>query len=95
MAGGNPKENIMAAITVTKPARSHKSKKEQAKKSSVRIINDGFVERTKKPVVTGAELKSRMVRIDAEFADWMREQAKLAGISITEVSRSVYQSLTD
>jgi hypothetical protein len=85
----------MSDIIAKKPARSHKSKKEQAKKSSVRIINDGFIERTKKPAVTGAEVKSRMVRIDAEFADWMREQAKLAGVSITEVSRSVYQSLTD
>lgn len=82
------------AIKPRKPARSHKSKKEKAKKPTTRVIGN-FIERVKKPAVMGQQFTSRMVRIDAEFADWMRAEAKRNGVSVTEVSRSVYQSLTD
>ena len=87
----------MTAPTATpakKPAKKA-TKKAAPKKSSAKVINDGFIQRNAKPAITGQVLKSRMVRIDAEFADWMRREAMKAGTSITEVSRSVYQSVTD
>ena len=83
----------MSDITATKPARSHKSKKEQRKKSTVRVINGGFIERTRKPVITGeGDLKSRMIRVDADFADYLRRTAMKEGISLTAVTRNLYLS---
>lgn len=67
----------------------------KAKKSTAKVINGGFIQRVAKPASIGMAFKSRMVRVDGEFADWLREEAKRAGTSVTEVSRSVYQSLTD
>ena len=85
----------MSSLKSSKPARSHKSKKDKAKKSSVRIINDGFIERSKAPQVTGSKdgLQSRMMRVDISLANYMREQAKKNGKSITEVSRDIYHAL--
>lgn len=83
----------MSSLTATKPARSHKSKKEQKKKSSVRVINGGFVERTRKPAITGeGDLTSRMVRVDAGFADYLRTLAMKSGKSITAVTRDLLLS---
>ena len=79
----------------SKPKRAHKSKKQQAKKSSVRVINDGFIERSRKPATMGTALKSRMIRVDADFAEWCRAEAMKSGVSITEVTRSLYQAMTD
>lgn len=78
-------------VAKKKPAAKPKA---TVKKSSVKVINDGFTQRSARPAIIGKTLKSRMVRVDAEFADWMREEAKRAGVSITEVSRSVFQSIT-
>lgn len=83
-----------ARLTVTKAARSHKSKAEQKRKSTARVINGGFLERVRKPVLTGAGVKSMMVRCDAGFALWVRDQAKAAGVSITEVTRALHADLT-
>lgn len=76
-----------------KPDRSHKSKQKQKKKPVTRILGSGFVERKKKPATHGKKVKSRTIRIDADFAEWLREQAVLGrrGKSVTEVSRQVYQ----
>lgn len=83
----------MTSHKVSKPARSHKSKKERAKKSSVRVINDGFIERSKKPVVTGSgDIKSRMIRVDADFADHLRQTAMKEGVPITTVTRNLFLS---
>jgi hypothetical protein len=76
----------------TKPARSHKSKKEQRKKSTVRM-HGGFMERTRKPVITGeGDLKSRMIRVDADFAEYLRRTAMKEGVSLTAVTRNLYLS---
>ncbi len=82
-------------VKTSKPKRAHKSKQQQKQKSSVKVINDGFIQRKAKPDITGTNLQSRMVRVDAEFAEWMRREAMKNGTSITEVSRSVYQMMTD
>lgn len=84
-----------AKITRTKPARSHKSKKEQAKKSTACVVNGGFIERTRNPEVTGEAVKSQMMRVSADFAGWVRAQAMQHGISITEVTRMLYLELAD
>lgn len=76
-----------------KPDRSHKSKKEQkrlAKKTTTKIVGNGFVQRTTKPKVTGDDKKSRLVRIDFKFAEWLRSQAKSHG-TITNVTRRLYR----
>ncbi len=76
-----------------KPDRSHKSKKEQkrlAKESTAKIVGNGFVQRVAKPVVTGDDKKSRIVRIDARFAEFLRQQAKIHG-TITNVTRRLFK----
>lgn len=73
-----------------KPARAHKSKVERKKLdkvSAVRIIG-GFVQRTAKPEVTGSNRKSQMVRVDADFAAFLRMEAVKHG-GITEVTRKL------
>jgi len=78
----------------TKPARSHKSKKEQARKSSVRVFEGGFIERSRKPQQQGDNLKSQLLRVDAGFAAFVRGEAMRSGVSITEVTRQLYHSLS-
>jgi len=77
-------------------SKAKKQAKKQPKKQEEPGIGTGFgfIERTAKPTVTGKSMTSRMVRIDGELADWMREEAKRANVSVTEVSRSIFQSLT-
>lgn len=79
----------------TKATKKPASKKPASKKSTVKVINDGFIQRNAAPATAGRTLKSRMVRVDADFAEYMRQEAMKAGVSITEVSRSIFQSLTD
>jgi hypothetical protein len=83
-------DEITQPIVVSAPKRSHKSKKEQRRKSSVRVVNGGFVERTRKPQQHGDAIKSQLVRVDAEFAAWVRSEAGASGISITEVTRQLF-----
>ena len=78
-----------------KPARSHKSKKEQARKSSVRVYEGGFIERSRTPQQQGETFKSRLIRADAGFADFVRGEAMRSGVSITEVTRQIHHSLTE
>ena len=81
----------------TRKAKVASKAKKQTKKQEEPGIGTGFgfIERTTKPTVTGKSMTSRMVRIDGELADWMRDEAKRANVSVTEVSRSIFQSLTD
>lgn len=59
-----------------------------AKVSDVRIIG-AFVQRTAKPAVTGNNVKSQMVRVDAAFAAFLRREAEKHG-GITEVTRRLH-----
>jgi hypothetical protein len=54
--------------------------------STAKVVGNGFIQRTKKPTVQGGKVKSQLVRVDAGFAKWLRQQAKAHG-SITEVTR--------
>jgi hypothetical protein len=75
------------------PARSHKSKKEQramAKKSAVKIVGNGFVQRSAKPKVEGDKKRSQLIRVSADFAGWLRQQAKVHG-TVTNVTRRLYE----
>lgn len=48
---------------------------------------------TKKKIKqTGTHQKSQMIRVDADFADWVRGIAKKEGTSVTEVTRMLYES---
>lgn len=78
-----------------KPKAKAKAKRKTASKPAVKVINDGFIQRNAKPAIMGKALKSRMVRVDAELAEYMRAEAMKAGTSITEVSRSIFQAITD
>jgi hypothetical protein len=73
------------------PARAHKSAKEKKRlaKSATKIVGNGFVRRVAKPKVDGDKKRSRLVRIDARFADWLDRQAKVHG-SITNVTRRLH-----
>jgi hypothetical protein len=84
MEAGNP--------MVKKPARAHKSAayRKAKKGSKVRIVGNGFVQRVKKPQVTGKKRKSVMLRVDAEFAAWVREAAK-ENKSVTAFTRKLVQ----
>ena len=82
-------------LHAAKPARSHKSKKEQTRKSSVRVIEGGFIERSRKPQQQGDNLKSQLLRVDGNFAEWLRGEAMRSGTSITEVTRILHHSLTE
>lgn len=82
-------------ITVSKPQRSHKSKRDQKRKTSTRILGGGFVERTMKPETHGETVKSRLIRVDSEFADWCRYEAARSGTSITEVTRQLFLSFAE
>lgn len=80
-------------MTRRKPNRSHKSKAEQkrlAKTAKTKVVGNGFVQRTGKLNVIGDEKKSALLRIDANFAKWLRSQAKQHG-SITNVTRRLYR----
>lgn len=83
-------------MTTQKPNRSHKSKAEQKrlnKQRKVKIIGEGrFVQRSAKPKRQGKNLRSRLIRVDANFADWCRRRAETEG-SITEVTRKLFQSI--
>lgn len=81
-------------LQITKPKRAHKSKKDQKKKVTTRIIEGGFVERTRKPATQGENLKSQLIRVDAKFAQWLREEAMKSGQSITDVTRILYMDLS-
>ena len=64
--------------------------------SSPRVVaQQTFNERVKQVKVVGETLRSRMVRVDADFADFLRDTAKKQGTSITEISRAVHQSVID
>lgn len=77
-------------IEVSRPKRSHKSKKEQKRKSSVRIVGGGFVERVRHPQIDGGSVESQVIRVDAGFANWLREEAKRGGHSITDITRTIH-----
>jgi hypothetical protein len=77
-----------------KPSRSHKSKKEQKKPSTVRVFEGGFVERSRKPQQHGEFHKSQLLRVDADFAEFVRGEAMRSGSSITEVTRQLHRSFT-
>lgn len=82
-------------MTPQKPNRSHKSKAEQKRKSSAKVLGDGrFVQRAKKPKRQGKNVKSQLIRVDANFADWCRRKALTEG-SVTEVTRKLYQKILD
>lgn len=42
-----------------------------------------------KPQVQGKKMKSRLVRVAATYADWLREAAKKKGVSVTELTRTL------
>lgn len=82
-------------MTPQKPKRDHKSKAERKRlaKSKVKVIGDGrFVQRAKKPQRQGKTVKSQLLRVDANFADWCRRRALIEG-SVTEVTRNLYQRI--
>lgn len=80
-----------------KANRSHKSKEEQkrlSKQRKVKVIGDGrFVQRAKRPAKHGKNVKSQILRVDANFADWVRGQAETEG-SVTEVTRKLCYSFS-
>lgn len=74
-----------------KPARAHKGAREKKKLervSEVRIIG-GYIRRSMKPNVTGNKIKSQMIRVDANFANLLRNFAVRYG-GITEVTRKLH-----
>lgn len=79
-----------------KADRSHKSKKERKRLSTMRkvkIVGEGrFVRRTSKPKKQGKSVRSQILRVDADFADYVRTRAEKEG-SVTEVTRKIYQML--
>lgn len=83
----------MSDFSITKPNRSHKSKKDQKKKATTRIFGGGFVERVKQPIVHGENSKSRLIRVDVDFAEYIRNIAKREGKSITDITRALYLEL--
>jgi hypothetical protein len=85
------KKPVTKKVKKSAPKRAHKSKKEKAKKSSV-VMSGGFLQRVKKPEVTGTNFKSRLVRVDADFADYLRSTAMKSGKSITSVTRDLFLS---
>lgn len=83
---------------MAKVDRSHKSKLEQKrlnKQRKVKVIGDGrFVQRAKRPAKQGKAVKSQILRVDANFADWVRKRAETEG-SVTEVTRKLYQRIIE
>jgi len=93
MAKSSKKATKATAKKATKKA-SEKKVDEFAISSRV-VAQQTFNPRVKQVQVTGETLKSRMVRIDAGLADYLRDTAKKEGTSITEISRAVLQFITD
>lgn len=83
--------NIKTAPKASAPKRSHKSKKEQKRTPKVKMYGS-FMERSKKPAVTGDTLKSVMLRVDAGFAEQLRGLAKRHGKSMTDITRDLAMS---
>lgn len=94
----NPKLDQLeaeAALPVTKAKRSHKSKAERRRKSGLRIFGEGFVERSRNPKMIGKSVKSATIRVDADFAQFIRRRAMESGVSITDVTRMIYLDLSE
>lgn len=45
------------------------------------------------PKSTGKFLPSEMLRVDRDFAQYVRDQARIGGVPVTEVTRVILQSL--
>lgn len=48
---------------------------------------------TEKPVQQGTHLKTRMIRVDSDFAAAIKRVAKAHHIKVTEVTRHLYEAL--
>ena len=80
------------------PKRIHKSKKHRIKRvksNKVKLVGDGgFARRVQRPKRQGKKVKSLLIRVDADFADWCRSRAEVEG-SMTEVTRKLYQQIRE
>ena len=70
--------------TASKPKAAKKAAPKKEKKKAPRTF---------KAAVTGTTLKSRMVRISTELADFLTEQASKSDITVTEASRILVEGL--
>lgn len=64
-----------------------------AKKKKYTVeVGGGFARRVKRPKRQGKTVKSVMLRVDADFAEWCRKRAEAEG-SVTEVTRKLFRAL--
>ena len=73
--------------------RSKKAKVASKAKKAAKKEEKKKAPRTFKAAVTGTTLKSRMVRISTELADFLTEQASKSDITVTEASRILVEGL--
>lgn len=73
------------------PKKAKKVAPKKAKKAKAK--EKAKAPRTFKAAVTGTTLKSRMVRISTELADFLTEQASKSDITVTEASRILVEGL--
>jgi len=82
--------------TASKPKAAKKAAPKKAKKAAKKAApkkEKKKAPRTFKAAVTGTTLKSRMVRISTELADFLTEQASKSDITVTEASRILVEGL--
>ena len=48
---------------------------------------------TENPIQQGTHLKTRMIRVDEDFAAAVRREAEMHRIKVTEVTRHLYEAL--
>jgi hypothetical protein len=89
-------KKIVKPVPVAKP-KAKKAAKPKAKKAKKAASKKA--KKSDKPIAQGDEVKSRMVRVDAKFADWLgREAARLTREKkevhrVTDVTRLLHAKL--
>jgi len=89
-------KKVVTPVPATKPKAKNaaKPKVKKAKKAASKKAK-----KSDKPIAQGDEVKSRMVRVDAKFADWLgREAARLTREKkethrVTDVTRLLHAKL--
>lgn len=83
----------MPDVKVNRGGITHNKKGQKRRKKVTRLYGGGFLERVRNPKVRGKSVKSVNIRVDAGFAEWVRQEAKDSGNSITDITRNVREAL--
>lgn len=87
------KLNKAKKLNKTKKVASTPVKKKAPAKKAAKKAKVKKVKRTFNAAVTGTTLKSRMVRISTELADFLAGEAAKSDITVTEASRILVEGL--